>query len=76
MNEILLAFMKHAAIYYRRDDKSPTSEIAEFKSSITLVRELYGLTTATEFCPLSLGGKTRTATVRRKQGSTCTSSSQ
>jgi integrase len=54
VNEVLLAFMEHAAIYYRTPDGKPTSEVRELKLSIAPVRQLYGLTLAAEFGPVAL----------------------
>jgi integrase len=47
-------FLDRAARYYRRADGTPTSELANFKLSIRVLRELYGTTTAAAFSPLKL----------------------
>lgn len=54
VNEVLLAFLRHAETYYRTPDGNPTSEVRELKLSIAPVRELYGLTPASEFGPVAL----------------------
>lgn len=54
VNEVLLAFLQHAATYYRTPDGEPTSEVRELKLSIAPVRELYGFTPAAEFGPVAL----------------------
>jgi integrase len=54
INEVCLAFLEHAAAYYRRPDGSPTNELAEFKLTIRQVRELYGLAPAAAFTPQAL----------------------
>lgn len=54
VNEVLLAYLRHAEGYYRRPDGSPTHELAELKVTLRPVRELYGHTPAAEFGPLGL----------------------
>lgn len=54
VNEVLLAFLKHADAYYRHPDGSPTKEPTSFREALRPVRELYGHTPAAEFGPLAL----------------------
>jgi integrase len=54
VNEVLLAFMQHAAVYYRTPDGKPTSEVREMRLSLGPVRELYGLTPTAEFGAVAL----------------------
>jgi hypothetical protein len=54
VSEMLLAFWKHAERHYRHDDGSHTSELAEYRYSLRLLRELYGHSPARAFGPLKL----------------------
>ena len=54
VNEVLLAYLRHAEGYYRRPDGSPTHELAELNVTLRPVRELYGHTPVAEFGPLGL----------------------
>ena len=54
VNELLLAFIRHAENHYRRPDGSQTPEVGEYKALSRTVRELYGNTPAREFGPLAL----------------------
>jgi uncharacterized protein (TIGR02996 family) len=54
VNEVLLAFMRHAERYYRHADGSPTTELGELRHSLRPLQELYGLTAAVEFGPRRL----------------------
>lgn len=54
VNEVLLAYLRHALVYYRTPDGRPTSEAREIRLSIAPVRELYGLTPAAEFGAVAL----------------------
>jgi hypothetical protein len=54
VNEMLLAFLKHADRHYRHPDGTPTSELKEYFYSLRPVRELYGHAPAREFTPLAL----------------------
>jgi integrase len=54
VNEVLLAFLRHADGYYRTPDGEPTNEVVEVRQSIRPVRELYGHTPAAEFGPKAL----------------------
>ena len=60
VNEVLLAFWRHAERHYRHPDGRPTSEIKEYKYSLRPIRELYGTTPAISFGPRAL------ATVRQQ----------
>lgn len=53
VNEVLLAFWRHAERHYRHPDGRPTSEIREYKYSLQPLCELYG-TPATSFGPRAL----------------------
>jgi integrase len=74
VNEVLLAFWRHARQHYRRPDGTTTSELWQFRVLCRTVRELYGHTPAREFGPLALaavrqrmvnGGLSRRATNKR-----------
>ena len=54
VNEVLAAFLRHAAGHYRDPDGVPTEEVVNFKRALKPVRELYGHTPAAEFGPLAL----------------------
>jgi integrase len=54
VNELVLAFARHAAEHYRRPDGTPSKELADFKLSLRPLRELYGNTEARDFGPLKL----------------------
>jgi hypothetical protein len=54
VNELLVAFWKHAENHCRRPDGTLTNEISEYKQTFQLVRGLYGLTAAADFGPLAL----------------------
>src|SRR4029450_7318579 len=54
VNEVLLAFWRHARRHYRHADGTPTSEIREYKYSLRPLQELYGTTPAATFGPRSL----------------------
>jgi hypothetical protein len=54
INELILAFWRHAEQHYRRDDGTSTSELGEFRYSLRPLRELYGPAPAAEFSPLKL----------------------
>ena len=54
VNEVLLAFWRHAERHYRLPDGRPTSEIREYRYSLRPVRDLYGVTPAAAFGPRSL----------------------
>jgi hypothetical protein len=54
VNEILLAFWYHAERHYRRPDRAPSDELANFRDSLKPVKWLYGETPARSFSPLAL----------------------
>jgi integrase len=54
VNELLLAFLRHAQAHYRRADGTLTDEVANYKQAFRLVREAYGHTPAAAFGPLAL----------------------
>ncbi|MBA4190586.1 MAG: hypothetical protein C0467_21575 [Planctomycetaceae bacterium] len=54
MNEILLAFWRHAEKHYRDPEGNPTNELPQFSQTFSLVKRLYGHTLAKEFGPLAL----------------------
>ena len=51
VNEVMLAFWKHAEQHYRHPDGTPTSEVWCLRLAIKPLRELYGHTPAREFGP-------------------------
>jgi integrase len=53
VNELMLAYIRHAEGYYRKDGK-PTSEVRNIGLAIRPVRQLYGHTMASRFGPLAL----------------------
>lgn len=54
VNEVLLAFWRHAEVHYRRPDGTPTKEVGEYRSALRRVKQLYGHTPAAEFGPRKL----------------------
>jgi hypothetical protein len=54
VNEILLGFWRHAESHYVGEDGKPTSQLAEYRQTLRVVRQLYGLEPATKFGPLAL----------------------
>jgi integrase len=54
VDELLLAFWRHAEAHYRRADGTPTNEISEYRQAFRQVRALYGSGPAREFGPLAL----------------------
>ena len=53
VNEIVLAFWKHAEQHYLKRGKE-TSEISCFRSCLRILRQFYGMTPAKNFGPLAL----------------------
>jgi integrase len=53
VNELILAFWRHAKAYYRKDGR-PTSEVELVRYALTQLKDLYGTTLAADFRPLSL----------------------
>lgn len=54
INEILLAYWRHAENYYRAPDGSQTKELVNMRDALRPLRKLYGLTPARDFGPLAL----------------------
>jgi integrase len=54
VNEVILAFWKHAEQHYRRPDGTPTGELREYRSAFKPLRALYGHTAARDFGPVAL----------------------
>jgi hypothetical protein len=54
VNEILVGFWKYAEQHYRRPDGTMTNEVNEYKQTLRLVQELYGLISARVFGPVAL----------------------
>jgi hypothetical protein len=54
VNELLLAFLKHADTHYRHPDGTPTGEVKSLAQSIRPVRKLFGTIPAAEFSPKCL----------------------
>jgi integrase len=49
VNEVLVSFLRHAKVYYRRKDGSQTSEYENFILTMRPLRKLYGFTSAATF---------------------------
>jgi integrase len=54
VNELLLAFWRHAEIHYRDPDGNPTQELENIRAAVRPLKEMYGLTTIQDFGPLAL----------------------
>lgn len=54
VNEIILAFWRHAEQHYRREDGSPTGETDNYRDALHPLKALYGHTAARDFGPLAL----------------------
>jgi integrase len=54
VSELMVAFWKHAEQHYRHRDGTPTSELAEYRYSLRILKELYGNAAAGSFGPLAL----------------------
>lgn len=54
VNEVLLAYVKHAERHYQGPDGNPTDEVRHIKTACRHVRELYGASLAVKFGPLAL----------------------
>jgi integrase len=54
IDELILAFLRHAQVHYRRPDGSPTRELDNFRDALRPLRQLYGSTPTSDFGPLSL----------------------
>lgn len=54
VNELVLAYWRHAESYYRKPDGTPTGEPAKIKLACRPLKKLYGMAPAEEFGPKSL----------------------
>jgi integrase len=54
VNELVLAFLRHAETNYRHADGTSTNELTDFRLSLRPLVYLYGLTPARDFGPLAL----------------------
>jgi integrase len=54
INEVMLAFLRHAEQHYRREDGMQTSELREFKAAMKPLKELYGTLSVADFGPTKL----------------------
>jgi integrase len=54
VNELVLAFLRHAETHYRRADGTPTNELTDFRLSFRPLVYLYGLSPVRDFGPLAL----------------------
>jgi integrase len=54
VNEIILAFWKHAEQHYRAADGAPTGEADNYREALRPLRQLYGHAPAAAFGPLAL----------------------
>jgi integrase len=54
VNEIILAFWRHAEQHYRASDGTPTGEADNYREALRPLRQLYGHTSAADFGPLAL----------------------
>ncbi len=54
INELILAYWKHAEQHYRRPDGTPTDEIHCLRAALRPLRKLYGHTLVKDFRPLAL----------------------
>ncbi len=54
VNELLVAFLRHAEQHYRTPDGNATTELRDYKLTLRPLRELYGLLPAADFSPLKL----------------------
>ena len=54
VNELILAFWRHAEDYYRRPDGSPAGELDNIRLALRPLKSLYGTTPARDFGPMAL----------------------
>lgn len=54
INELILAYWKHAEAHYRRSDGTATAEIYCLRAALRPLRQLYGHTSVKDFGPLAL----------------------
>jgi integrase len=54
VNEVILAFWRHAEQHYRSEDGRPTGEADNYRDALRPLKALYGHTAARDFGPLAL----------------------
>jgi integrase len=54
VNEVILAYVRHAGEFYRRPDGTPTGEFDNVKLALRPLKSLYGSTPAKDFGPKAL----------------------
>ena len=54
INELILAYWRHAEKHYRGPDRKPTQELENMRDALRPLRKLYGSTPAADFGPLAL----------------------
>jgi integrase len=54
VNEVILAYLRHASDFYRRPDGTPTGELENIKLALRPLKNLYGSTPAEDFGPKAL----------------------
>lgn len=54
VNELIVAFLRHAEGHYVRPDGTPSGELDNLRSALKPLRKLYGYTTAVSIGPLAL----------------------
>jgi integrase len=54
VNDLILGYWSHVQTHYRHPDGTPTSEVAEYRLTLRVLKELYGHTAARDFGPLAL----------------------
>jgi hypothetical protein len=54
ITELACQFFRHAEMYYRRPDGTPTHEVNNIRQALRVLRELYGTLIANDFGPLKL----------------------
>jgi integrase len=54
VNELMLAFVRHAEKHYRREDGTTTNELNECRAALKPLKELYGTLAVADFGPLKL----------------------
>jgi hypothetical protein len=54
VNELILAYVRHADKHYRKPDGQPTRQLELVRLAMRPLKELYGLTQAFSFSPLCL----------------------
>jgi integrase len=54
VNEVILAFLRHANDFYRRADGTPTGELENLRLALRPLKNLYGGTPARDFGPKAL----------------------